>query len=255
MHILISNDDGYDAPGLHALAQALRNQYHTVTIVAPLNNVSGCGMALSLRKPIDVEQRSEELFIVDGTPADCVYLGLQNLVTEPVDLVISGINNGANLSDDIFYSGTFSAAMEARRLFLPSIALSVTSHDVKHYETAAYVATSLANEIPRLEYKSLLAVLNVNVPDVAIAELRGFKATMLGERLDPVKPSESPQDKSDPSKRQFVLGPSGDFDRRQRTIVADFQAVESGFVSVTPLSAKLENRAYLKDTQVWLDNL
>lgn len=256
MHILISNDDGYDAPGLIALAQALKDQYHKVTIVAPLSNMSGCGMSMSLRKTINVQDRGDNLFVVDGTPVDCVYLGLQNLTSEPVDLVISGINNGANLADDVLYSGTFAAAMEARHVYLPSIALSVVSHDVKHYDTAAYIATQLANEMPRLEYKSLLAVLNVNVPDVPMAQLRGFKSTVLGKRLTHEAPVELPLNGLDQtSQRQFTLGRAGDFDRRKRKVMADFQAIESGFVSVTPLSSQFENRAYINDTQTWLDSL
>ena len=253
MHILISNDDGYDAPGLVALVQALKEQYHKVTVVAPRRNMSGCGMSMSLRKTIDVEELVDNVFIVDGTPVDCVYLGLQSLIAEPVDLVISGINNGANLADDVFYSGTFAAAMEARHVYLPSIALSVASHDVQHYDTAAYIATQLANEMPRLEYKSLLSVLNVNVPDVPMAQLRGFKSTVLGERLVHAAPVELRV--SDSSVRQFTLGLAGDFDRRKRKIMADFEAVEEGFVSVTPLSSKFENRAYINDTQNWLDSL
>jgi len=254
VHILISNDDGYDSPGLAVLAQSLRNQYHKVSVVAPKENKSGCGMGMSLRKEIQVEERAAGEFVVDGTPVDCVYLGLHNLITEPVDLVISGINNGANLADDVFYSGTFAAAMEARRLYLPSIALSVTSHEVSHYDTAAYIAVQLANEIPRLEYKSLISVLNVNVPDVPMTDVRGFKATILGERLAPVSPCEV-DSHTDSAKRTFVLGPAGDFDRKKRSVAVDYQAVEEGFVSVTPLSSKFENRAYLNDTQAWLDSL
>jgi len=254
VHILISNDDGYDAPGLTALAQALRSQYHTVSIVAPKENKSGCGMGMTLRKPINVEQRALNEFEVDGTPVDCIYLALHNLIKQPVDLVISGINSGANLADDVFYSGTFAAAMEARRLYLPSIALSITSKEVSHYDTAAYIATQLANELPRLEYKSLLAVLNVNVPDVPMTDVRGFKATILGERLSPVSPEEVSLDSAH-GIRQFILGPAGDFARKKRSVAVDYQAIEDGFVSVTPLSGKLENRAYLNDTQAWLDSL
>ena len=254
MHILVSNDDGCDAPGLEVLVNVLKDQYHKVTVVTPRQNMSGCGMGMSLRKSIQVENINDDTFVVDGTPVDCVYIGLNNLVTESVDLVISGINNGANLADDVFYSGTFAAAMEARRLYLPSIALSVVNDDVKHYETASYIASELANEMPRLEYKSLLAVLNVNVPDVPTAQLRGLKATILGERLEPVKPTEE-LDKNTNNIRRFVLGAAGDFDRRKRKIMADFQAVEEGFVSVTPLGAKLEDRAYIQDTQSWLDDI
>jgi len=254
MHILVSNDDGCEAPGLEMLVNVLKEQYHKVTVVTPRKNMSGCGMGMSLRTSIKVEQVSDGVFVVDGTPVDSVYIALNNLVTEPVDLVISGINNGANLADDVFYSGTFAAAMEARRLYLPSIALSVANENVKHYETAAYIASELANEMPRLEYKSLLAVLNVNVPDVPTAQLRGLKATILGERLEPVKPTEE-LDKNTNNIRRFVLGAAGDFDRRKRKIMADFQAVEQGFVSVTPLGAKLEDRAYVQDTQSWLDDI
>jgi 5'-nucleotidase len=252
VHILIANDDGYDAQGLLTLSNALKNQHHKVTIVAPRVNMSGCGMGISLRKSINVEERSENFFVVDGTPADCVYIGLQNLVEEPVDMVVSGINNGPNLADDILYSGTFAAAMEARHLSLPSIALSITERDVQHYETAAYIATALSNALPHLNYKSLVSVLNVNVPDVPVASLRGLKATVLGERLMPLQPIE---EGSEGSKRKYRLAPAGEFDRRKRSNLADFEAVEQGFVSITPLSSKFEDRSYLQDTQAWLDTL
>jgi 5'-nucleotidase len=252
VHILIANDDGYDAPGLLILANALRNQHHKVTIVAPRVDMSGCGMGISLRKSINVEEHSENYFVVDGTPADCVYIGLQNLANEPVDMVVSGINNGPNLADDILYSGTFAAAMEARHLRLPSISLSITQRDVQHYETAAYIATALSNALPHLDYKSLISVLNVNVPDVPVASLRGLKATVLGERLEPLQPIE---EGIAGSKRKYRLAPAGEFDRRKRSNMADFEAVEQGYVSITPLSSKFEDRSYLQDTQAWLDTL
>ena len=254
VHILLSNDDGYHAPGLAALADALKKHHHQVSIVAPLDNKSGCGMGMSLRKPISVDELSPSRFIVDGTPVDCVYLALDTLIESPVDLVISGINNGANMADDVLYSGTFAAAMEARRLNLPSIAISVASHNVSYYETAAHIATSLASEIHRLEYRSLLSVLNVNVPDVPMSQLRGLKATVSGERLAPVSPNELERD-SVTGHRQFLLGAAGEFDRRKQTKLTDFLAVEQGFVSVTPFSDKFESRAYIKDTQSWLDSL
>ncbi len=256
MHILVSNDDGYKAPGLNVLVNVLKEQYHKVTVVAPRENKSGCGMGMSLRQSIKVEEVAENSFVVDGTPVDCVYLGLQNIIKEPIDLVVSGINNGANLADDIMYSGTFAAAMEARRLYLPSIALSITSNDVKHYETAAYIASELANEMPHLEYKSLLSVLNVNVPDVPTTQLRGLKATILGQRLSPKKPTDvTDQNSQEENVKYFVLESAGDFDRRRHKVMADFEAVEEGFVSVTPLSSQFEDRAYVQDTQKWLDNI
>ena len=127
---------------------------------------------------------------MSGTPVDCVYLGLRSLVDEPVDLVISGINNGPNLASDVLYSGTFAAAMEARYLSVPAIAMSITKRDVQHYDTAARLAVDLANSIPRLAFKSLIAVLNVNLPDVPVMDLRGYKATLLGDRQEPLAPTQ-----------------------------------------------------------------
>lgn len=250
MHILVSNDDGYNAPGLLILADALRNQHHRVTVVAPRDNKSGCGMGLSLRKSIEVEQYSDDVFIVDGTPADCVYIGLGNLVKEPVSLVVSGINNGPNLADDILYSGTFAAAMEARRLALPSIAVSVPQRNVDHYETAAYLAVQMVNAMPHLSYRTLLAVLNVNVPDLPIGELRGIKSTVLGER-------EAPQacslEHATANKKYFRLGSAGEFRAVKRNKVQDFEALADSYVSVTPLSATLEDSSHVDDVQQWLD--
>ncbi|MFT4636001.1 MAG: 5'-nucleotidase [Arenicella sp.] len=252
MHILISNDDGYNAPGLLVLADALRNQHHRVTVVAPRENVSGCGMGLSLRRSVSVEKAAEALFIVDGTPADCVYIGLNNLVDEPVDLVVSGINNGPNLADDIFYSGTFAAAMEARRMAMPSIALSITERSVQHYQTAAYIAVQMSNALPLLNYRSLLAVLNVNVPDIPVADLRGFKATVSGERDAPLPPI---KETSSGNRYQYRLGLAGDFRRIKRNKMQDFEAVEQGYASITPFNAMLDDSAYVDDVQVWLDTL
>jgi 5'-nucleotidase len=252
VHILISNDDGFQAPGLLVLAEALKSQHHTITIVAPKEDKSGCAMGLSLRRSIAVEKIAEQHFVVDGTPADCVYIGLNNLVNEPVDLVISGINNGTNLADDILYSGTFAAAMEARRMAMPSIALSITERNVQHYETAAYIAVQMSNALPSLMYRSLLAVLNVNVPDVPVADLRGFKATVLGEREGPLSPIKTSQT-GDIS--QFDLGPAGQFRRVKRKHTQDFEAVEQGFASITPLSSRFEDSAYVSDLQAWLDEI
>ncbi len=252
VHILISNDDGYNAPGLLVLADALKNQHHKIIIVAPKENKSGCGMGLSLRQSIEVNQVSDNTFVVDGTPTDCVYIGLNNLVDEPVDLVVSGINNGPNLADDILYSGTFGAAMEARRMSMPSIALSITERNVQNYETAAYIAVEMTNALPHLNYRSLLAVLNVNVPDIPVANLRGFKATVLGERDAPMPPIKKA---NSGSKSFYNLGPAGGFRSIKRNKMQDFEAVQQGFASVTPLSSKYEDSAYVNDVQAWLDGL
>lgn len=252
MHILLANDDGYDAPGLSILAEALQAQHHKITTVAPRENKSGCGMGLSLRRSVDVEQTSPRNFVVDGTPADCVYIGLNNLIDEPVDLVISGINNGPNLANDILYSGTFAAAMEARYLPIPAIAMSITERNVKHYETAARLAVDLSNSISQLAFKSLIAVLNVNLPDVPMMDLRGYKATLMGDRHEPLAPIRK---SGDLNKGTYIAGPAGDFVRRKRNKMQDFEAVDQGYASITPFSTRFEDSAYVDDVQKWLDNL
>lgn len=252
MHILLVNDDGYDAPGLSVMADALQAHHHKVTVVAPRENKSGFGMGISLRRDVDVEQYAERRFIVDGTPVDCVYIGLQHLIDEPVDLVLSGINNGSNLASDILYSGTFAAAMEARYLTVPAIAMSITERNVQHYETAARLAVDLINSISQLAFKSLISVLNVNLPDVPMMDLRGYKATLLGDRQAPLPPIKKT---GNLSKATYLLGPAGDFVRRKRNKMQDFEAVEQGFASITPLSRRFEDSAYVDDVQQWLDKL
>lgn len=252
MHILISNDDGFEAPGIKTLVDAFEQQHHTVTMVAPRENKSGCGMAISLRKPVKVEKLAERRFVVDGTPTDCVYIGVNNLALEPVDLVVSGINNGPNLADDILYSGTFAAAMEARRMALPALSISIIKREVEHYETAAYVALQMANALPHLEYRSLLAVLNVNLPDMPVAQLRGLQATLLGEREAPEAPARQSQKGAI---SEYVLGLAGGFRPIKRSKLQDFEAVAQGYASITPLSATFDDNAYVDDVQKWLDEI
>lgn len=252
MHILITNDDGFDAPGLIQLKSALEQQHHRVTIVAPRADRSGCGMGLTLRRPIAVEQVDDTLFIVDGTPVDCVFLALNRLTIAPVDLVISGINNGANLADDVFYSGTFAGAMQARHMDLPAIALSVTERHPDHYQTAAHIAVQMSNALPHLKYRSLLAVLNVNVPDLPVGDLRGLKSTLLGERENALRSDVLAEEGNNASYR---LTATGEFRRVKRSKMQDFEAVEQGFVSITPLSARYADSAHLSDLQDWLDTL
>lgn len=252
MHILLANDDGYDAKGLAVLTEALQAQHHKITVVAPREDKSGCGMGLSLRREVEVVQNAERRFIVDGTPADCIYLGLNNLIDEPVDLVISGINNGPNLANDILYSGTFAAAMEARYRPIPAIAMSIIERDVKNYETAARLAVDLSNSISHLAFKSLIAVLNVNLPDVPMMDLRGYKATLMGDRHEPLPPV---RQSGDLSNGIYIAGPAGDFVRRKRNKMQDFEAVEQGYASITPFSNRFEDSAYVDDVQKWLDRL
>ena len=209
-------------------------------------------MGLTLRDKVSVEQVSANEYIVDGTPVDCVYLGLNNLCDTPIDLVVSGINNGPNLADDIFYSGTFAAAMEARRMALPALSVSITQREVEHYESAAHVAVKMANALPKLKYHSLLAALNINMADLPINGLRGYKATLMSEREAPIAPQLQSQDGSIST---YLAGPAGDFRRVKRNRMQDFEAVEQSYVSVTPLSSNFDNGAYVDDVQSWLDTL
>ena len=252
MHILLANDDGIKAPGLNILAEALAAQHHKVTVVAPRDDVSGCGMSLSRARSVAVSQVAERRFVVDGSPAESIHIGLNSLVDEPVDLVMSGINNGANLADDILYSGAFAAAMEARHMRVPAISISVTEQNVQHFETATRLAIDLSNSISQLAFKSLISLLNINLPDVAMMDLRGYKATLMGDRHSPMRPA---LQSGDLANGVYQLGAVGDFVRRKRNKMQDFEAVEQGYASVTPLSTRFEDSAYVDDVQQWLDNL
>lgn len=246
MHILISNDDGYLAPGLQVLANRL-SELAEVTVVAPDRNRSAASNSLTLEMPLRVTQMDNGFYSVDGTPTDCVHLAITGLLDNDPDIVFSGINNGENMGDDVLYSGTVAAATEGRFMGLPSIALSINSSHPAHYETAAFVATQL--------FKGLLkkplpfdTILNVNVPDVAIDDLRGFKATRLGQRHR----SESVIEARDPrNKKIYWVGPPGaQQDAGEGT---DFHAVEHQYVSITPLQIDLTNHQRVADVKHWLD--
>src|SRR3989338_10264882 len=180
MRILISNDDGVHAPGLTSLATAL-SEFAEVTVVAPDRNRSGASNSLTLDNPLRVVTTATGFFSVNGTPTDCVHLGVTGLLKELPDMVVSGINEGSNLSDDVLYSGTVAAATEGRFLGLPSIAVSLAGPRCHHYDTAAQIAKIL---VERLRETPLTfdTILNVNVPDMPFSELRGIQVTRLGTR-------------------------------------------------------------------------
>ena len=174
MKILISNDDGFLAPGINLLAKVL-GEIAEITVVAPDRNRSGASNSLTLDNPLRIVTVADNGFIsVNGTPTDCVHLAVTGLLKEMPDMVVSGINEGSNLSDDVLYSGTVAAATEGRFLGLPSIAISLAGPKCQHYETAAQVAKLLVQHLVAdpLPYDTIL---NVNVPDVAFADLRGFR--------------------------------------------------------------------------------
>ncbi|WP_163144515.1 5'/3'-nucleotidase SurE, partial [Arhodomonas sp. KWT] len=178
MRILVSNDDGYRAPGLRALAAAL-DRHAEVVVVAPERDRSGASNSLTLDTPVRVWPVREGVFRVEGTPTDCVHLAVTGLIDPEPDMVVSGINAGANLGDDVLYSGTVAAAMEGRHLGLPAVAVSLAGNEPTHYDTAAAVAERLLEQLRR-DPLPADTILNVNVPDLPLERIAGFEATRLG---------------------------------------------------------------------------
>ena len=244
--ILISNDDGYRAEGLSALADALQSLAE-ITVVAPDRNRSGASNSLTLDVPLRVFPYDENRYYVNGTPTDCVHLGISGLFDFEHDMVVSGINDGQNLGDDVLYSGTVAAAVEGRFLGLPAIAISLdTKKGPNHFDTAARVAAELVMRVQR-QPLHVATILNVNVPDVPYEQLRGYQVTRLGHRHR----SERVIRAQDPKGREvFWVGPAG---RGQDAGAGtDFHAVANGYVSVTPLQIDLTRHAFLDDLRDWL---
>jgi 5'-nucleotidase len=245
MHILLSNDDGYLAEGLIALADALR-EHAEISVVAPDRNRSAASNSLTLEMPLRAYVMDNGFTKVDGTPTDCVHLAITGLLKNEPDMVFAGINHGSNLGDDVFYSGTVAAATEGRFLGLPAIAISLAGNNPNHFETAAHVAVTL---LRRLVNNPLPqdTILNVNVPDVAINDLKGYQATRLGQRhkSEPVIKSEDPR-----GRIIYWVGPPGaEQDAGPGT---DFYAVNAGFVSITPLQLDLTRYERIDDLKAWL---
>jgi 5'-nucleotidase len=247
MKILISNDDGYRAEGLRALTLAL-TPLADVTVVAPDRNRSGASNSLTLDVPLRVFPFDKDRYlVVNGTPTDCVHLAVSGLFDHEHDMVVSGINDGANLGDDVLYSGTVAAAVEGRFLGLSAIAVSlvIQQNSGQHFETAARVAAELVMRIQRSPLQS--TILNVNVPDLPYEQLKGYQATRLGarHRSERLVRSEDPR-----GRPVYWIGPAGvGQDAGPGT---DFHAVASGYVSVTPLQVDLTRHAALDDVNGWL---
>ncbi|WJW76822.1 5'/3'-nucleotidase SurE [Thiohalobacter sp. IOR34] len=246
MRILISNDDGYRAPGIRCLAEALAGLAE-VTVVAPDRDRSGASNSLTLDNPIRATEAENGFIRVDGTPTDCVHLAITGLLDDEPDLVVSGINAGANLGDDVLYSGTVAAAMEGRFLGLPAIAVSMVAARPRHFETAARIACQL---VKRLRQQPLAGdtILNVNVPDLAYEDLAGIRVTRLGHRhkSEPVIRMQDPRGRP----IYWVGPPGGEQDAGEGT---DFHAVRNGFVSVTPIHADLTRHDALQRIAGWLE--
>ncbi|MCP4697673.1 MAG: 5'/3'-nucleotidase SurE [Gammaproteobacteria bacterium] len=250
MKILVSNDDGYRAPGIKCLVRTLEqlSEISSVTVVAPDRERSGASNSLTLEQPLRAVRAKNGFVSVNGTPTDCVHLAITGLLEETPDMVISGINAGSNLGDDVLYSGTVAAAMEGRFLGLPALAVSLTGEQPRHYQTAAKVVESV---IKRLNTQTLPAntILNINVPDLPREEIAGMEATRLGQRhkSEPVIKSRDPR-----GMPIYWVGPPGK--AQDNGPGTDFNAIERGVVSITPLHVDLTHYPSLKFVANWLNN-
>ncbi len=245
MHILLSNDDGYFAPGLAALAAAV-GALAEVTVVAPERDRSGASNSLTLDRPLSVRRAANGFFYVNGTPTDCVHLAVTGLLEKMPDIVISGVNHGANMGDDTIYSGTVAAATEGFLLGIPSIAVSLVASGSDHFATAARVAVELAGRLVR-EPLDQPVLMNVNVPDLPFEMLRPLQVTRLGKRhkAEPVVRASNPRGDT----VYWVGAAGGAQDAGEGT---DFHAVASGAVSVTPLQVDLTQVGQLPALRRWL---
>lgn len=244
--ILVSNDDGYMARGINALADAL-SESADVIVMAPDRNHSGASNSLTLHSPLRVHKVDANHYFVNGTPSDCVHLALSGYLQEDPDIVVSGVNHGANLGDDVIYSGTVAAAMEGRFLGLPAIAVSLVGRHATHFDTAARVAKDL---VLRLQKHPLPGdiILNVNVPDLPFDELAGIEVARLGfrHRSEPLVKHKDPHGRT-----IYWIGPAGP--GQDAGPGTDFDAIERGAVAVTPLKVDLTKHESLPQLKDWLE--
>ncbi len=249
MHFLISNDDGLDAAGITVLAERMA-QLGTVTLVAPDRDRSGASNSLTLDSPVRIREVAPRTFRVSGTPTDCVHIALTGLLEEDPDMVLSGINAGANLGDDVIYSGTVAAAMEGRFLGLPAIAVSlVYENRPQHYATAAEAAARLVEQLRR-DPLPADTILNVNVPDRRWRDIRGFEVTRLGHRHR----AEATIKMEDPRGRpMYWIGPAGG--EQDAGPGTDFDAIKRGFISVTPIHVDLTRYQALDQVAGWIGDI
>ncbi len=246
MRILLSNDDGYFAPGLAVLAETL-SSIAEIVVVAPERDRSGASNSLTLDRPLAVRKSHLGFFYVNGTPTDCVHLAVTGLLEDLPDMVVSGINHGANMGDDTIYSGTVAAATEGFLLGIPSIAVSLASKAGGNYPAAASIVAELIERY-RSEPFPAPMLLNVNVPDLPRSQINGIQITRLGRRhkAEPVIKSSTPRGDT-----VYWVGAAGSAqDAGEGT---DFNAVARGSVSVTPLQIDLTHYAQLNALGNWLN--
>ncbi len=248
MNILLSNDDGFIAPGLKALHQRLSQQFELM-VVAPDRDRSAASNSLTLDSPLRLIKRGDNFYSVNGTPTDCVHLALTGIYNNAPDIVISGINAGANMGDDVIYSGTVAAAMEGRSLGLPAMAVSLNSFQPQYFATAVEAVVVLLRQLSDFGEKSD-TILNINVPDIPWGEIKGFQATRLGKRhkAEPVIKSEDPRGND-----IYWVGPPGK--KQEAGEGTDFYAVEQGYISVTPLHIDLTRYQVIDATEKWLQKV
>jgi len=252
MKILLSNDDGYLAPGIQVLFQALQQvgDYDQLVMLAPDRNRSAASNSLTLLEPVRIQDHTPEgmgeackIYALNGTPTDCVHMGINGALDYQPDIVISGINDGANMGDDVLYSGTVAAATEGRFLGKPSIAVSLCGN--QHFDTAAFVLMKFLQDFPAV---SADTIININVPDVPLDSLRGIQVTRLGKRHC----SESVVKQTDPRGNPiFWIGPAGE--ASDAGIGTDFHAVEHGYASITPLKIDLTHYEMMDSLAHWAE--
>jgi 5'-nucleotidase len=244
--ILLSNDDGFRSEGITRLRDAL-SDLAEVTIVAPDRNRSGASNSLTLDVPLRVFESEPGVYFVVGTPTDCVHLAISGLFEVEHDMVVSGVNDGANLGDDVLYSGTVAAAIEGRFLGLPTMAVSLCTEAAseRHFDSGARVARQLVGHL--LQHPLERMILNVNVPDIPYEQIKGFQVTRLGyrHRSEPVVQASDPR-----GRPVYWIGPAGA--QQDAGPGTDFHAVAAGYVSVTPLQIDLTRHAAMPVVETWL---
>ncbi len=245
MHFLLSNDDGYQAEGIELLAKAL-SPIGRITVVAPDRNRSGASNSLTLDSPLYPQTASNGFIYVNGTPTDCVHLAITGLMNEDPDMVISGINSGANLGDDVLYSGTVAAAMEGRFLGCPALAVSLASETPKHWDTAVRVVIKVIKSLEELT-RTRDVLLNINIPDIPYKEIGMFEITRLGQRhkSEPAIPAKDPH-----ARQVYWVGPVGP--EQDAGPGTDFHAIKHNNVSITPLHIDLTRYSVMEELIEWV---
>ncbi|MEM7402189.1 MAG: 5'/3'-nucleotidase SurE [Pseudomonadota bacterium] len=245
MHLLLSNDDGIHAIGLKLLAEFLA-PLGKISVVAPNRNRSAASNSLTLERPIRAQQVADNWYSVDGTPTDCVHLAITGLLKDEPDIVVSGINEGANLGDDVIYSGTVAAAIEGRFLGLPAVAISSTSFQPQFLQVAAEISHALISKLTKTTLPSDV-IININIPDVDKNSIAGIQTTRLGNRhkAEPVLESKDPR-----GKPIYWVGAAGP--EQDAGVGTDFYAVNNNYVSVSPMHLDLTHYKAMESVENWL---